>query len=134
MKSKQKAIPVANGSLQSRAPGAGPSRGNEQSSSQQSGFGGNQAGARGGPGAQQSGWSSRQQAERIMARGEESRLGVPQQSGYGGAEQNQHTGSPSGGTHSKERQLLQAIVLILPARPSLLLRAEVAHWKTKEPE
>jgi hypothetical protein len=90
MKSKQKVNSVANGSLQSRAPGAGPSRGNEQSGSQQSATGGNQAGARGGPGAQQSGWSSRQQAERIMARGEESRLGMPQQSGYGGAEHKQH--------------------------------------------
>jgi hypothetical protein len=91
--SKEKVIPVANDSLQSKPPGAGPSRGNEQSSSQQAGFGGDEAGERGGPGAQQTGWSSRQQAGRVKARGEESRLGMPQQSGYGGAEQDQHAGS-----------------------------------------
>jgi hypothetical protein len=77
-KSKGKANTVANDSLQTRAPGAGPgpSRGNMQSSS---GFGTAQMGPRGGPGAQQTGWSSRQQADRIMARGEESRLGMVQQ-------------------------------------------------------
>jgi hypothetical protein len=93
--SKEKAIPVANDSLQTKAPGAGPgpSRGNLQSSSQQGGLGNDEVGQRGGPGAQQTGWSSRQQAERIIARGEESRLGMPQQSGYGGAEQDQHAGS-----------------------------------------
>jgi hypothetical protein len=105
--SKEKAIPVANDSLQTKAPGAGPgpSRGNEQSSSQQRGFGGDEAGERGGPGAQQTGWSSRQQAERIQARGEESRLGMPQQSGYGGAEQDQHAGSqesPTGPPSSQQ--------------------------------
>lgn len=91
--SREKLIPVASDSLQAKPPGAGPGRGNQQSSSQPTGFGGDEAGERGGPGAQQTGWSSRQQAERIQARGEESRLGLPQQSGYGGAEQDQHAGS-----------------------------------------
>jgi hypothetical protein len=105
--SKEKAIPVANDSLQTKAPGAGPgpSRGNMQSSSTQGGFGGTEVGQRGGPGAQQTGWSSRQQGGRIMARGEESRLGKPQQSGYGGAEQNQHAGSqesPTGPPSSQQ--------------------------------
>jgi hypothetical protein len=104
--SKEKAIPVASDSLQTKAPGAGPgpSRGNMQSSVP-GGSGGGAAGGRGGPGAQQTGWSSRQQAERIIARGEESRLGMPQQSGYGGAEQNQHAGSqesPTGPPSSKQ--------------------------------
>jgi hypothetical protein len=102
---KEKAIPVANDSLQTKAPGAGPSRGNLQSSLPQPGFGADEAGVRGGPGAQQTGWSSRQQAERIMARGEESRLGMPQQSGYGGNEQDQHAGSqesPTGPPSSQQ--------------------------------
>jgi hypothetical protein len=67
-----------------------------QSSSQQGGFGGGEAGQRGGP---------RQQAERIIARGEESRLGMPQQSGYGGAQQDQHAGSqesPTGPPSSQQ--------------------------------
>lgn len=105
--SKEKANTVASDSLQTKAPGAGPgpSRGNMQSSSQQGGFGGGEAGQRGGPGAQQTGWSSRQQAERIIARGEESRLGMPQQSGYGGAQQDQHAGSqesPTGPPSSQQ--------------------------------
>jgi hypothetical protein len=104
--SKEKAIPVANDSLQTKAPGAGPgpSRGNMQSTVL-GGSGGDAAGGRGGPGAQQTGWSSRQQAERIIARGEESRLGRPQQSGYGGAEQDQHAGSqesPTGPPSSQQ--------------------------------
>jgi hypothetical protein len=107
---KEKVNTVAADSLQSRAPGAGPGRGNQQSSAQPSGFGGDEAGERGGPGAQQAGWSSRQQAERMKARGEESRLGMSQQSGYGGAEQAHHAGShesplaPSGGRQAGNKQ------------------------------
>jgi hypothetical protein len=97
---RKKVVTVDEDSLQSKAPGAGPSaRGNEQTGrnrnlstaspgSQQGGVG-----ERGGVGAQQSGWSARQQAERMKARAEEARRGEPQQSGYGGAEQNQHAGS-----------------------------------------
>lgn len=58
-----------------------------------SGFGGSEQGERGGPGTQQAGWSARQQAQRMQARAEEARQGLPQQSGYGGAEQKQHAGS-----------------------------------------
>jgi hypothetical protein len=96
---QEKEIPVAEGSQQSRGPGAGAAqRGSEQSAGIAGASGGNQqggpqAGERGGPGTQQAGWSSRQQAERIKARGEEARQGKPQQSGYGGAEQDQHAGS-----------------------------------------
>jgi hypothetical protein len=57
------------------------------------GFGSGEVGPRGGPGAQQSGWSSRQQAERIIERGEESRLGMPQQSGYGGSRSKSGSGN-----------------------------------------
>jgi hypothetical protein len=102
--SREKGITVSPDSLQTKAPGSGPSRGNEQAAvtetsgtvirqAQQAGFGGSEQGERGGAGAQQAGWSSRQQAERLQARGEEARRGEPQQSGYGGAEQNQHAGS-----------------------------------------
>jgi hypothetical protein len=92
--SRKKVVPVAEQSRQAKAPGAGPSRtDNEQSVAPEIGLGGSEVGVRGGPGAQQAGWSSRQQAERIEARAEESRLGLPQQSGYGGLEQDQHAGS-----------------------------------------
>lgn len=108
--SREKAIPVAPDSLQTAPPGAAPPRGNQQSASQPGGFGGDEAGERGGPGAQQTGWSSRQQAKRIIARGEESRLGMPQQSGYGGEEQEQHAGSqesPVGPPSSQQQGLHQ---------------------------
>jgi hypothetical protein len=49
--------------------------------------------ARGGAGAQKSGFSARQQGERNEARAEEDRAGEPQQSGYGGLEQKQRAGS-----------------------------------------
>jgi hypothetical protein len=105
---KPKGIPVAENSQWAKAPGA-QQRGsaNVQSANMeaqgailrsrgalQTGTGAADVGTeRGGPGAQQAGWSSRQQAERMQARGEESRLGQPQQSGYGGMEQDQHAGS-----------------------------------------
>jgi hypothetical protein len=101
--SREKAVPVAENSLQTKPPGAHqPGSANVQSASveeqgaairnrpplQPAG-----GGERGGAGAQQTGWSSRQQAERIEARGEELRLGEPQHSGYGGLQQDQHAGS-----------------------------------------
>jgi hypothetical protein len=102
--SREKAVPVAENSLQTKPPGAHqPGSANVQSASReelgaairnrpplQPVPGG---GERGGAGAQQTGWSSRQQAERIEARAEEVRLGEPQQSGYGGLQQDQHAGS-----------------------------------------
>jgi hypothetical protein len=102
--SREKAVLVAENSLQTKPPGAHqPGSANVQSASRE------EAGAtirnrpplqpvsgggeRGGAGAQQAGWSSRQQAERIEARAEEVRLGEPQRSGYGGLQQDQHAGS-----------------------------------------
>lgn len=106
--SREKAIPVAEDSQSTRAPGA-RQRGsaNVQSANIEAAgailrdrapldtaTGAIGAGTqRAAPGSAQSGWSSRQQAERMQARAEESRLGQPQQSGYGGAQQDQHAGS-----------------------------------------
>jgi hypothetical protein len=108
IRSKEKDLTVADGSLQARAPGwVAPGGASPQfdinraardrtQSMQQGGFGGSQQGERGGLN-QQSGWSSRQQAERMRARAEESRQGMSQRSGYG-AEQNQHAGSRESAT------------------------------------
>lgn len=92
---KERIVPVAEGSLQSKTPGGGPGpRGN-----QQAGLGGNlqsgnmrsQGGQYGGAGSQQSGWSARQQAQRMQSRAEEERLGHSRQSG--GMEQKQKAGN-----------------------------------------
>jgi hypothetical protein len=106
--SKEKAIPVAANSQSTKAPGAHQSgSANVQSAnieaagailrdreSLQTGSVYSEVGSeRGGPGAAQAGWSSRQQAERMQARAEESRLGQSRQSGYGGMQQDQHAGS-----------------------------------------
>lgn len=106
--SKEKTIPVAENSQSTKAPGAHqPGSANVQSANVEAGGavlrdrGSWQTGSldtevgteRGGPGSAQAGWSSRQQAERMQARGEESRLGQAQQSGYGGMQQDQHAGS-----------------------------------------
>ncbi|OON59118.1 hypothetical protein B0920_25150 [Massilia sp. KIM] len=99
---KPKVVTVAEGSLQSRAPGyvmpGGPDTPFQKAhtGSMQS----ENRGARGGPGAQQAGWSARQQAQRMQARGEQERLGEPQQSG-GGNEQYQHAGSQESPTGPK---------------------------------
>ncbi|HEX9174176.1 MAG TPA: hypothetical protein VF861_16115 [Telluria sp.] len=127
--SKEKAIPVAENSQSTKAPGARqPGSANVQSAniesagailrgreSLQTGSVYSEVGSeRGGPGSAQAGWSSRQQAERMQARAEESRQGQPQQSGYGGMQQDQHAGSkesptgkpgaatPKGGSGSKQ--------------------------------
>lgn len=111
--SKQKEIPVAEGSLQSRAPGSGPPRNDSEQSAgvlgSAAGHRGSQSGSpgpgeRGGPGTQQAGWSSRQQAERMQARGEEDRQGNARQSGYGGAEQDQPAGSQESPTGPRGSQ------------------------------
>lgn len=100
--SQEKGIPVAEGSQQTRPPGAGP--GSQQSATIR-GAERVQEGVRGEPGAQQTGWSSRQAAERLEARAEEVRTGQPQQSGYGGMEQDQHAGSEESPTGPpRERQ------------------------------
>lgn len=109
---KEKAVTmtVAEGSQQPRAPGwVAPGGASVQSAnieqqgaalrargSLQGGSGGADANVgtqRGGGGAQQAGWSARQSAQRMQARGEEDRLNASRQSGYGGMEQQQKAGS-----------------------------------------
>jgi hypothetical protein len=78
---KPKTLTVAEGSLQSPKAFTG---------SMQSETTGR--GQRAGAGSQTGGWSARQQAQRMQARGEQDRLGQKQQSGNG-MEQYQHAGS-----------------------------------------
>jgi hypothetical protein len=60
---------------------------------------------RGGAGAQQAGWSARQSAQRMQARGEEDRLNASRQSGYGGTEQQQKSGSLESPTGSMQSDI-----------------------------
>jgi hypothetical protein len=102
---KEKNNPVTEDSLQTKAAGAVQKGGaNVQSANQEAGTvgirgsrqdvqGGSEQGERGGPGTQQAGWSSRQQAQRMAARADEARQGLSQQSGYVGAEQKQRSES-----------------------------------------
>jgi hypothetical protein len=108
---KPKSVNVAEGSLQTRAPGAVMRGGPESpfpmahTGSQQSAGGG--GGQRGGAGAVHSGWSARQRGERMQAQAELNRMGEAQQSGQGGMEQRQHAGSKqsdSGQGGSKQLQ------------------------------
>jgi hypothetical protein len=108
---KEKIVPVASGSLQPRAPGwVAPGGASVQSANieqqgaalrargslQGNGMGDQNVGSqRGGASAQQVGWSARQSAQRMQARGEEDRLNASRQSGYGGMEQKQVSGSGS---------------------------------------
>jgi len=81
---KPKSLTVADGSLQTRAPGyVMPGgletpfpRGNTGSMQSDSG-----RGQRAGAGSQGGGWSARQQAQRMQARGEQDRLGQSRQTG-----------------------------------------------------
>jgi len=110
---KEKTVPVAEGSQQPRAPGwVAPGSANVQSAnieqqgaslrargSLQGGIDNANIGSqRGGAGVQQNGWSARQSAQRMQARGEEDRLNASRQSGYGGMEQ-QQTGSMQSGAN-----------------------------------
>jgi hypothetical protein len=112
---KEKIVPVAEGSQQPRAPGwVAPGSANVQSANiEQMGAalrsrGSLQGGLdnvgtqRGGAGAQQAGWSARQSAQRMQARGEEDRLNASRQSGYGGMEQQQKGGSLESSTGSMQ--------------------------------
>jgi hypothetical protein len=107
---KEKTVTVAEGSQQPRAPGwVAPGSANVQSAnieqmgaalrsrgSLQGGLDNENVGSqRGGAGAQQAGWSARQSAQRMQARGEEDRMNASRQSGYGGMEQKQVSGSGS---------------------------------------
>ncbi|MBQ5942687.1 MULTISPECIES: hypothetical protein [unclassified Massilia] len=91
---KPKVVTVAEGSLQSRAPGyvmpGGPDTPFPKASlgSMQSDLHGS---PRNGVGTQHGAWSARQQAQRMQERGEQDRLGQLQQSA--GIEQNQPAGS-----------------------------------------
>jgi hypothetical protein len=107
---KEKTVTVANGSQQPRAPGwVAPGGASVQSANieqqgaalrargslQGNGMGDQNVGSQrgGGGGAQQAGWSARQSAQRMQARGEEDRLNASRQSGYGGMEQQQASAS-----------------------------------------
>ncbi|WP_208281654.1 hypothetical protein [Massilia oculi] len=105
---KPKTLMVAEGSLQSRAPGyVMPGgldtpfpKGNTGSMQSDSTGRGQRAGA----GSQSGGWSARQQAQRMQARGEQDRLGESRQSGHG-MEGYQHAGSqesPTGPDNSRQ--------------------------------
>jgi hypothetical protein len=112
---KEKIMPVAEGSQQPRAPGwVAPGSANVQSAnieqmgaalrsrgSLQGGLD-NVGSQRGGAGVQQAGWSARQSAQRMQARGEEDRLNASRQSGYGGMEQQQKGGSLESSTGSMQ--------------------------------
>ncbi|MEX5749076.1 hypothetical protein [Massilia sp. X63] len=94
---KPKGVAVAEGSMQTRAPGA-VMRGGPESpfpmariGSQQSDTNGR--GQRGGAGSVHQGWSARQRGQRMQAQAEQNRMGEAQQSGQGGIEQYQHAGS-----------------------------------------
>jgi hypothetical protein len=91
---KPKTVTVAEGSLQSRAPGA-VMRGGPDTPFPMANTGSQQSdrGQRGGAGMQHSGWSARQRGERMQAQAEQNRLGEAQRSGQGGMEQYQHAGS-----------------------------------------
>jgi len=116
---KEKTMTVAEGSQQPRAPGwVAPGGASVQSAnieqqgaalrargSLQGGGDDNVGSQRGGGGAQQAGWSARQSAQRMQARGEEDRLNASRQSGYGGMEQKQRAGSqesPTGASASMQ--------------------------------
>jgi hypothetical protein len=104
---KEKGIRVAADSQQTRPPGSRQSGSAEvlsankeaqaatlrNRSAQQGQFGGSEQAERGSGMSQQTGWSARQQAQRMQSRAEEARKGESQQSGYGGMEQDQPGGS-----------------------------------------
>jgi hypothetical protein len=114
---REKGIPVANDSMQTRPPGSRQSGSAEVGSAnaeqgtsylrnrnaEQGQYNGSSQGDRGAGTAQQAGWSSRQQAQRMQARAEEERLGAAgsMQSGSAGAAQRdagQPATSPSQGS------------------------------------
>jgi hypothetical protein len=100
---REKGIPVASDSMQTRPPGSRQSgsadvlsANAEQGTSylrnrnaEQGEYTGSAQGDRGAGTAQHAGWSSRQQAQRMQARAEEERLGAARQSGEPVAQQEQ---------------------------------------------
>jgi len=117
---KEKTVTVAEDSQQPRAPGwVAPGSANVQSANiEQLGAALRSRGTlqggldnstvssqRGGAGAQQAGWSARQSAQRMQARGEEDRLNASRQSGHGGMEQQQKSGSLESPTGSMQSDI-----------------------------
>lgn len=103
---REKTVTVADGSLQPRAPGwVAPGSANVQSANiEQQGSALRSRGSLqgGGGGSQQAGWSARQSAQRMQARGEEDRLNASRQSGYGGMEQ-QHKPAPDASSSKRKK-------------------------------
>jgi len=105
---KPKTLMVAEGSLQSRAPGyVMPGgldtpfpKGNTGSMQSDSSGRGQRAGA----GSQAGGRSARQQAQRIQARGEQDRLGESRQSGNGASQQRQDSVGETAAEAGSKRQ------------------------------
>jgi hypothetical protein len=132
---KEKTVTVAENSQQPRAPGwVAPGSANVQSAnieqqgaalrsrgSLQGGLDNANVGSQrggGGGGGQQAGWSARQSAQRMQARGEEDRLNAARQSGYGGMEQQQKGGSlesPAGSMQSEANMPRQGDEAAQPA-------------------
>jgi hypothetical protein len=129
---REKGIPVASDSMQTRPPGSRQSGSADVQSAnieegtsylrnrnaEQGQFEGSMQSERGAGTAQQAGWSSRQQAQRMQARAEQERLGAPRQSSdlgtqqdQGGGAQASRVGSPgsmqSGSAGSGQRDLNQ---------------------------
>lgn len=124
---KPKGLTVAEGSMQTRAPGAVMPGGPESpfpiahTGSQQSDTSG-----RGGAGSVRQGWSARQRGLRMQAQGEQDRLGEAPQSGVGGIEQYQHAGSQQSDSGMGGAKGLQR-------RPDLPATDFVSKRKKKKP-
>ncbi|WP_306394389.1 hypothetical protein [Telluria beijingensis] len=105
---KPKTLMVAEGSLQSRAPGYVMPGGLDtpfpkgNTGSMQSASTGR--GQRAGAGSQTGGWSARQQAQRMQARGEQDRLGESRQSGNGMGQYQQGSQESPSEAGSKRKQ------------------------------
>lgn len=104
---KPKTVTVAEGSLQSRAPGA-VMRGGPNTSFAVANSGSRQSdlnrGQRASAGAQGSGWSARQRGERMQAQAEQNRLGEARRSQQGGSAQYQQADSQQSGSRQGNAQ------------------------------
>ena len=147
---KEKTVSVAEGSQQPRAPGwVAPGSANVQSANieqlgaalrsrgtLQGGLDNSNVGSqRGGAGGQQAGWSARQSAQRMQARGEEDRLNASRQSGYGGMEQQQKAGSlesPTGSMQSEANMPRQGDQAAQPASDNRSKKSRKRSSGTKQ--
>jgi hypothetical protein len=129
---KEKGLNVSPDSLQTRPPGSRQSGSAQvlsankeletsylRNQGSQRQFGGTAQGERGSGTAQQAGWSSRQQAQRMQTRAEEERLAQPRQPGWAGQQENQQSGAQesqagtagsmqTGGAGAQQRDVNQA--------------------------